>query len=520
MNIRQITRIQALLVVLSLLPAVAQAALLGASAQPAQRQLLANQDNNWAVNWTVTSDSAHSTGAASSAARIINPSGGATLATVGGNLSQGGTGPFLFGEFVNVSQATVQAWQANGIRRVLLVRDFSSLAGAGPGSTVRGQQILVIPAPPSGALRAVRIQPAQRQLLASQNASLQLAWQVVASDGYGAGVSSTQAQVIDPASGSVLASLGGRIGATGGGPFLLREELALPAATVQGWYDRGLRRLILQREFVGGSSRLRGQITLNLASSGLRASRENQDGELLVQRLSLSFSDNQRIKVVPPGENVLAKVLLAYSGNGLLEGRWQVAEPGSTEGKPVYRTLLLVRSYLRDAQQSTLNSPPLPTDKAGKYRVRFCVTNHELVPPDALLLDAGCPLDTLTVETVYEVLGAEQPERRPLMISEPREGEVTDASLFNWQPVAGAVVYQLQLFVADGPGGEDSAVLGESPSFVAGMLLPASVNRSTLSPLLRSKLQAGQYYLWRVTAHDQAGSMIGRSQEWRVRYQP
>lgn len=505
-----------LAVLLPWLPLAAEAVLLGASAQPAQRQLLANQDNNWAVNWTVTSDSAHSTGAASPVARIVNPSGGAVLATVGGTLSQGGTGPFLFGEFIAVPQATVQAWQVNGLRRVLLVRDFSPVAG---GGTVRAQQVLILPAV-SGALRAVQIQPAQRQLLASQNNPLALAWQVVASQGYSAGVSSTQARVIDPASGSVLTTLGGRLAAEGGGPFLLREELELPAATVQGWYERGLRRLLLQREFIGGSSRLRGQVTLNLVASGLRAPRENQSGELLVQRLSLSFSDNQRVKVVPADTDLLAKVLLAYSGNGLLEGRWQVAEPGSTEGKPVYRTLTLVRSYLRNAQQSSLNSPPLPTDKAGKYRVRFCVTNRELIPADALVVDAGCPLDGLTVETVYEVLGTGELRRGPLIEAGPREGAVDAASQFHWQPVAGAVVYQLQLFAADGPRGDDGAVLGESPSFVAGMLLPASVNRSALSPLLRSKLQPGQYYLWRVTAHDQGGAMIGRSQEWRVRYQP
>lgn len=505
-----------LALLLPVLPLATEAALLGASAQPTQRQLLANQDNNWAVNWTVTSDSAHFAGAASPVARIVDPAGGATLATVGGSLSQGGTGPFLFGEFVAIPQATVQAWQASGLRRVILVRDFSPASG---GSTVRGQQVLILPAV-VGALRAVKIQPAQRQLLASQNNPLPLAWQVVASAGYSAGVTSSQAQVIDPASGGVLTTLGGRLAADGGGPFLLREELELSEASVRGWYARGLRRLILQREFIGGSSRVRGQITLNLVSSGLRASRENHSGDLLVQRLSLSFSDNQRVKVVPADTDLLAKVLLAYSGNGLLEGRWQVAEPGSTEGKPVYRTLTLVRSYLRNAQQSSINSPPLPTDKAGKYRVRFCVTNRELIPADALVVDAGCPLDGLTVETVYEVLGTGELRRGPLIEVGPREGAVNASSQFHWQPVAGAVVYQLQLFAADGPRGDDGAVLGESPSFVAGMLLPAGVNRSALSPLLRSKLQPGQYYLWRVTAHDQGGAMIGRSQEWRVRYQP
>jgi hypothetical protein len=52
------------------------------------------------------------------------------------------------------------------------------------------------------------------------------------------------------------------------------------------------------------------------------------------------------------------------------------------------------------------------------------------------------------------------------------------------------------------------------------MLLPAGVTETTWSSWLLSKLEPGQSYLWRVTAHDQSGSLIGRSREWRVRYQP
>lgn len=504
------------------LPALsAQAALLAATAQPNQRQLQVNQDNNFAVNWRVTADSAHSGGAASSSARIINPSGGATLATVGGTLSQGGSGPFTFGEFISLPLATVQAWQRSGLRRVLLVRDFANLAG---GGAVRGQQVLVLPAPtqPLGSLRAVNIQPAQRQLLASQRNVLALAWQVVATDDFSGRVSSSRARIIDPASGAVLSTLGDGLSANGRTPFLLSEQLELSAAEVQGWYARGLHRLILQREFSSGSQTLSAQVVLTLVSSGLRAPRENRDGELLVQRLSLSFLDNQRIKLVPPATELKAKVLLGYSGNGLVEGRWQVAEPGSTEGRPFYRTLTLVRSQLGSAQQSTLFSPPLPTAKAGKYRLRFCVTNQDLVPADALVLDSGCPIESLTVETVYEVLGGSGPAAQLAISASPQSGVVDAATPFQWRAVDGAVVYQLQLFAIglDQQNAGEVEVLGESPSFVAGMLLPASTTKTPLSALMRNKLEPGRYYLWRVTAHDQGGALIGKSQEWRVRYQP
>ena len=62
------TLLLALLACLGLPVLSAQAALLAATAQPNQRQLQVNQDNNFAVNWRVTAGSAHSGGAASSSA--------------------------------------------------------------------------------------------------------------------------------------------------------------------------------------------------------------------------------------------------------------------------------------------------------------------------------------------------------------------------------------------------------------------------------------------------------------------
>jgi hypothetical protein len=371
-------------------------------------------------------------------------------------------------------------------------------------------------------LQAIKGQSAQRQLLATQNNSLALNWQVSTTPGHSSGATSAALQVIDAASGNILATVGGALMQSGSGPYLFSEFIELPAASVQSWQQQGIRRVVLARNFsdLAGGRVMRGQVILNLVSSGLRAPRENLGGELLLQRLSLSFTDNQRIKVVPPDSEIKAKVLMTYSGNGLLEGRWQVAEPGSSEGRPFYRTLTLVRSHLGNAQQQTLTSPLLPVAKAGKYRVRFCVSNPEMVPVDSLVLDSGCPIEALTVETVYEVLGASDPSAQVLIDASPQSGEVDDKTAFKWRAVDGAVVYQLQLFSSAETQPSTADVLGESPSFVSGMLLPASITQTALSALLRNKLEAGGYYLWRVTAHDQNGALVGRSQEWRVRYQP
>lgn len=370
-------------------------------------------------------------------------------------------------------------------------------------------------------LLAVTGQSAQRQLLATQANSLALNWQVSTTAGHGSGVASAALLAVDAASGDILATLAGGLSQGGSGPYLLSEFVELPAASVQSWQRQGIRRVILTRNFSEPGGRvLRAQVVLNLLSSGLRAPRENLGGELLLQRLSLSFTDNQRIKVVPPDSELQAKVLLTYSGNGLLAGRWQLAEPGSSEGRPFYRTLTLVRSQLASAQQQTLTSPLLPVGKAGKYRVRFCVTNPEMVPADGLVLDSGCPIEALTVETIYEVLGGSDPSARAIIDASPQSGAVDADTAFKWHAVEGAVVYRLQLFASTAEQPGDADVLGESPSFVSGMLLPANVNQTALSALLRNKLEPGGYYLWRVTAHDRNGSLIGRSQEWRVRYQP
>jgi hypothetical protein len=52
------------------------------------------------------------------------------------------------------------------------------------------------------------------------------------------------------------------------------------------------------------------------------------------------------------------------------------------------------------------------------------------------------------------------------------------------------------------------------------MLLDSATSETALSELVRSKLQDGQRYLWRVSAHDETGRMIGRSSEASFVYAP
>ena len=90
-------------------------------------------------------------------------------------------------------------------------------------------------------------------------------------------------------------------------------------------------------------------------------------------------------------------------------------------------------------------------------------------------------------------------------------------TVFGWRPLPGAKVYRLQVFAlapaqASLPASREQAA-GAEPEFVTGVLLDGSTNETQLSELVQGKLEAGRRYLWRVTAHDEAGRTIGQSED-------
>jgi len=110
-----------------------------------------------------------------------------------------------------------------------------------------------------------------------------------------------------------------------------------------------------------------------------------------------------------------------------------------------------------------------------------------------------------TAQTVYQVLADEQNAVKALQVLSPRTAAVTPASRFEWAPVPGTVVYQLQVFSVD-----DGMV---TPAFVTGMLLPSNQVQTALSAIMTQHLKNGGRYLWRISALDQSGRVIGRSSE-------
>jgi hypothetical protein len=319
--------------------------------------------------------------------------------------------------------------------------------------------------------------------------------------------------------------LGDALSDTGSGPYVFSEMLELDAARVQGILARGLNRVVLERTFsdpIGGGS-TKTHMILVLNNSQLGATRDSAPGELSIKGLSLEFDTGNNLALSDLNQSLQAKLTLSYTGSGLLEGRWLVAEPGSTEGTPLYRTLALVRRNLLGNQRVVLESPMLPTVRTGKYLVRFCVNRRELMPADELI-DPQCPLQEQLIDAAYQVQGSLQTREVTITGLSPNQQSVGSKTPFEWLPVAGAEVYQMQLFALQAPGTSPPSSRGASemmePRFITGMLLPAGTTYTPLSELVRSKLEANKQYLWRITAHDQSGRLIGSSGEYKFMYRP
>ncbi len=404
-----------------------------------------------------------------------------------------------------------------------------------------GCAVFTAAGPAFAELTGARATPRQAHLAAGGDNTVSVTWQVSTTPEHRSGAFSAARQLTDPASGTLLGLSRAMLTATGGGPLLLRETISLDEATVQAWRDQGLRRVVLERTFVDPTSRGSASATviLSLGRSRLQSTRDAAPAELTINSLRLELESGNNAAVATMGEPLRASLIVHYSGSGMLHGRWQIAEPESSGGVPLFRTIALVNTRLAANQQRILPSPPLPTARNGAHLVRFCVTSRDVLgaiaepelPVDVLgdplndlvsepLGDPQCPDAELTVLAAYHVQSAAGDGVRVIGDISPNRQVVSETSAFSWRPLPQAAVYQLQIFEPGRPRQPDPSGEASEPTFVAGMLVDAATSSTPLSELTRSKLRAGRAYSWRVTAHDERGRIVGSSAEARFRYQP
>jgi len=229
----------------------------------------------------------------------------------------------------------------------------------------------------------------------------------------------------------------------------------------------------------------------------------------------LSFDNGSSVRILPRNNAIHAEAQLGYSGTGLLQAVWEIAEPATSSGTPIYRPLLQVRDYLTLGDTKTLKSPALPTGVVGLYLVRLRVID---------------PITNFTTPVIrYFVaegrVGKELPPDPVGVLSPVPFALYAPDTLFVWQPHKSAMAYQLEIYrtgrnpateLPDLGGGDRTpkpsdiaAALRRAP--VTGMIVPGKQTSTTLSSNARQRLTPGRAYLWRVLAVDKEGTVVGQS---------
>lgn len=284
----------------------------------------------------------------------------------------------------------------------------------------------------------------------------------------------------------------------------------MPADIIYRARNAGLSQFSYHRNFVyqgTATTDFNVCLTLNITSSA--AANLGISGEIL------SFDNGSSVRILPRHNAIHAQAELGYNGTGLLQAVWEIAEPATTSGTPVYRPLLQIREYLTLGDAKTLKSPSLPTGTLGLHLVRLRVIDP-VVPFTTPVIRYFVAEGRVGKELPPDPVGVTSPV--PFALYAPD-------TLFAWETHKGAKAYQLEVYRTDrNPatelpdlGGGDrtpkpsdvAAALRQPP--VTGMLLPGNQTTTTLSANARQRLTPGRAYLWRVLAISDDGTVIGQS---------
>ncbi len=211
-------------------------------------------------------------------------------------------------------------------------------------------------------------------------------------------------------------------------------------------------------------------------------------GALSFRNFSLRFDDDSGYRAVAKGSALTARLNLTTNGKGIFAGAWEISGPSSTQGSG-FRPIARVRQVLSGSRKTILESPQLPTDRSGIYKVRF-------MPNSGAFSTAGITYPELTYTVA---VGSVAPS---LDLLAPKVGSyLTTATQFSWQGVAGATSYRVEFFRAGAGGvGKDRIAALDVRS------APASIRSITLR-----RLAGHREVYWRILAFDSRGAVIAVS---------
>jgi len=387
--------------------------------------------------------------------------------------------------------------------------------------------LLALSATPAWAnITSVVAVPSSANVAVGRSTTVTVTWRVTADSGCGLGlntVSSTQG-VLDPDGlhRPIVRPLRGTYNVTTATANVstvlsFTETFSVPADVVDYLRRNGATSVTYLRPFTETLNNQvcdtnSGQITLYFTGSA--------GAGFSVDRLSLRFDDDSTVRLLARDGKLSATADVTFAGSGLLSGVWEIADPSSTLGTPVFRPLTLVRQQLAAGGRVTLHSPALPTNRLGLYLLRLRITDPQL------------PYETPMIR--YFVMNEADMPRPPAPMNQTAPDDnsnVGPQTQFGWTAMDSAKVYQLEVYsmpaasVGDGlpdlGGGSDAeknaAKISGPP--LTGMVVPAERTRTVLSALTLGHLRTGESYLWRVLALDDQGRVVGASPLRRLRFQ-
>lgn len=302
-------------------------------------------------------------------------------------------------------------------------------------------------------------------------------------------------------------------------PVSVRETLVITPELAQFVWEINRQELIYRRFFRDTQGQLSSAlINITLIDNGTTpidppTRQTNPLGQLRspsvnlsVNRLMLNFTDDSIVSFIEQGDRLQAELEVSYSGSGVLRGQWQISDPVSASGEPVYRTLMLVNATLTLPQRTTLISPDLPSDLLGRYYLRFCVSalgNQTLTSQS----NSECPSELISTTVGYQVFPQKKTAALITGLS-PNWQVATKITPFIWPEIQQVFVNQLQIF---SQANNDMATKSEE-QFITGMLLPGDQSQTLLSDYVIQNLTPGQEYFWRIASYNKDGKLIARSQ--------
>ncbi len=297
--------------------------------------------------------------------------------------------------------------------------------------------------------------------------------------------------------------------AAAGTTALITENVQVPLAVIREALRLGGSEFVYRRVFSDFTDALPVNLELRVVITGAQAA------GLTATRQAIAFDNNTPARIVAPRQLLSAWSEVTLSGSGLVEGVWEIAEPPSTSGQAVFRTLRLVRQFAQAGVPLRLDSPALPTAASGLYLLRLRLTRP-------------APAFAAPEIRYFVAQPGATPVARELHTLSPMPGALLEeGTRFAWAPLEGVESYLLVLYQRKAGLGGNLPELGAAPlpdaaelaqlasdSPVAGVVVPGGQSSVALSVMARTHLKPGGAYLWRVLGVGKDGVVLGES-PWR-----